>query len=792
VTLSVPAFSRSGLFGAACLGAVLLVFGAYSNSLHNSFHFDDDHTIERNVFIRDLAYTPRYFTDARTFSAIPANAVYRPIVTLTLALDYWLAGGLNPTQFHVTQLTLLVAVGALLVLLYVKVFDSAGEAPWHRWVALFTATLFCIHTGNTQTGNYISARSELLSGIGVLGAFVLYLYAPRSRRRHWYLAPMVVGALAKSPAVMFAPLLLVYKLLIEEQLSVREVFSKRAWPQTRSALRSSLPAFGLGIATFFFIAAMNAPGHNYGGGGRLDYLATQTWVWLRYVRLFFVPTGLSADTDLKLFTTWQDPRVVVGLLLAAALLIVLWRASRSRALRPTAFGLAWFWIALLPTSSIVPLAEVTNDHRVFFPFMGLGAAVVWWVWVRVRRWADSSAASRAAVLSVAWTLGLLILAAHALGTYRRNRVWMSEETLWADVVAKSPMNGRGLMNYGLTQMQRGRLVEAKALFTRAEPLVPTYPVLQVNLGVVYGALGDSVAAEQHFERAIALDSTYAGSHLWYARWLAGHRRAPEAIAHLQRAIALDPGALEARELLMSIYAARGATQQLKALARETLGFASAGTTASLYARDSLPFAVTNPGYEGLFQLGLSFTRDRRHVEAAQAYRAALAFTPDSADAWNNLGWSLAELGFYDEAIPAYENALRLRPGWQRATNNLAAAKTARSSLQFSRAFGLQVAGRLDEAIRIYRELLAEYPRWVNAHYNLGHALMTQGHCAEAVAEFERTLALQPTYPAAHLHLASCLEKLGRPADAARHRAVYEVSTRRPTSATNAGQRTRAP
>ena len=146
---------------------------------------------------------------------------------------------------------------------------------------------------------------------------------------------MIFGALAKSPAVMFAPLLLVYKLLIEEQLSVRQVlFSRRAWPQVRGALLSTVPTFVLAIALFFFVESMNGPGQTYGGGGRLQYLVTQTWVWLRYVRLFFVPTGLSADTDLTLFATWQDPRVVLGLLLAGAMFVALWRTSTSRAHRP--------------------------------------------------------------------------------------------------------------------------------------------------------------------------------------------------------------------------------------------------------------------------------------------------------------------------------------------------------------------------------------------------------------------------------------------------------------------------
>ena len=55
-----------------------------------------------------------------------------------------------------------------------------------------------------------------------------------------------------------------------------------------------------------------------------------------------------------------------------------WRAARTRATRPIAFGIVWFWIGLFP-SAAVPLAEVTNDHRPFLAFVGLTMAVVWFV-----------------------------------------------------------------------------------------------------------------------------------------------------------------------------------------------------------------------------------------------------------------------------------------------------------------------------------------------------------------------------------------------------------------------------
>ena len=762
---------------AAYAVALLLFLAAYSNSLRNAFHFDDSHLIVENLHIRDIRNIPRFFTNARTFSSLETNAVYRPVVSTTLALDHFIGGGLNPVPFHITQLILLAAVGAGLFLLLLSLFRTTdADARWPFWAALFAATLFSVHTGNTETANYISARSELLSSLGVLGAFLLYLYVPGTRRFHLYLLPVVFGALAKPSAVLFAPLFLAYKLLFEEQLSLKDVVSRSARPRVRRALFTSAPAFILGIVLYLFVAAMSAPGQTYGGGSRLTYFITQTWIWLRYVRLFFIPTGLTADTDLGLFSTWNDVRILAGLALLGVSLAALWRASEQPVLRPTAFGIAWFWIALIPTSSIFPLAEVTNDHRVFFPFIGLAMALVGWIFARGRAWASHSAERRAVLPRVAWTLASLLLVAHAGGTFLRNRVWRTDETLWADVLKKSPRNGRGLMNYGLSQMRAGRLQAAQSLFLRAQQLTPNYPFLEINLGAVSGALGDTTAAEQHFLRAVSLDPRLAPAHREYGRWLIDQGRSPEAIQQLEQSIALASGDVDSRRMLMSLAAARGDSERLRTLATETLRIAQTDSIARAYADGRIPFAPAGSDGHAWLTLGFALTGQNRHADAAQVYRAVLASDSTDADAWNNLGWSLAKLGFYDDGVRAFDAALRHRPGYDLARNNRKWAEGEVSRARFMHALARQRAGDYGEAILRYRELLAQYPGWAAAHFNLGFALMSLGSCTEAAAEFERTLALQPSFSAAHLHLATCYGRLGRQADASRHRAAYERAT----------------
>src|SRR6202167_3697392 len=127
-----PAAENRKLFWfAACLAA-LAIFVTYSNHFHNSFHFDDSHAVIDNVYIRDLHNIPRFFTDATTFSSLPANQTWRPIVSLSLALDYKLAHGANPLWFHISTFFWFLVQLALMYLLYRYIMDAAEPRAANR------------------------------------------------------------------------------------------------------------------------------------------------------------------------------------------------------------------------------------------------------------------------------------------------------------------------------------------------------------------------------------------------------------------------------------------------------------------------------------------------------------------------------------------------------------------------------------------------------------------------------------------------------------------------------------
>jgi len=628
---------------AAALAAAAIVF-AYSDSIHNSFHFDDSHVIVNNVYIRSLRHVPLFFRDAHTFSTRPDHATYRPLVTLTYAIDYAIAGSLDPAVFHVTQIVLLLAIWAMLIFFFRRVLDVAHPSPQSGWIALAAPTLWAIHTVNTETMNLISARSEELSAVATLAAFLLIQFSPRARRWHLYLIPIAIGAVAKAQIVIFAPLLLLYMVVVEG----RGIRKKGTWIAV-------LPSFATGAVLLAVLDRLNAPEWVPGGLSKWHYFLTQGFAWMHYTRLFFLPIGLTADTDWKAFENWYDARALAGFAFVALLLVLIAYLSRRSSVRPIAFGLCWYAIALVPTSSIYPLAEVVNEHRVFLPYMGLALAVIFAL--------DSILARHRQLFALLVIVAILIL---GIGTWVRNEAWATEESVWRDTVQKSPENGRALFSYGLTQMTKGNYAVAKSYYDRAAKLRPDYPPLEINQGIVEGALANDAAAEKHFKRAIGIAND-VDSHYYYGRWLVSAGRAPEAITELTTASRLDSARPEPRTLLMKVYAAEGNYADAQHLAREALSYDP---------RDQRAFAVLSGsasscrGYQACFDQGLPEIGGKQFLDAALSNREALRYDPNSFDAWTNLGWSLAQIGLEAEAEKAFRRAIALKPDEERGRNNL--------------------------------------------------------------------------------------------------------------------------
>ncbi|MFZ0392295.1 MAG: tetratricopeptide repeat protein [Terracidiphilus sp.] len=734
--------SRQAIWFAVLVLGVCLV---YSNSFHNSFHFDDSHTIVDNPNVRSLHNVPRFFTDAKTFSVLPANRTYRPFVSASLALDYALGRGYKPFWFHLSAFLVFLLQLVFMEALFTAILNAARPetASTNRCVSLLAVAWYGLHPAMAETVNYIIQRGDIYSTIGVVAALAIYARLPRLRKTGLYLAPLAFALLSKPPAVVFPLLLFLYIAMFE-----REGNSRYA-----KAALASLPSLVVCAVLMAFQGTMTPKSFAPSTISNFSYCITQPFVLMRYFGALFLPIHLNVDTDLQPFASFNG-EALLGFVFVALVLAAAWLTARRRALRPISYGLLWFLIASLPTS-LYRLSEVENDHRMYMPFAGLVLAVVWAAYLAIEK--AAAGANKPVVWRAATAASLVLLAMYAVGAHIRNRAWRTEESLWLDDVEKCPRNGRGLMNYGLTQMRKGAYPVALDYFERALLYTPNYPTLEINLGIVNGALGRGAEAAEHFQRAIALAASDDQVHFYYGRWLYQSGQTAAALDQLSQAVALNPSRLSARDLLASAYLSSGDPDDARSTAAATLELSPTDPAAKAILAQPAALTADNWINASLYQY-----RKGNYAGCIEAAKQALKLNPNSELAYNNIGAAYAALAQWDQAIANERQALGINPRFTVAQNNLAAyakEKAAKSAPPTTAEEWLSAslrdnqAGQYMKSIADARQALRLRPDYAEAWNNIAAACNSMHQWDQAIAAAETAVRLKPDFQLARNNLA---------------------------------------
>ncbi len=130
--------------------------------------------------------------------------------------------------------------------------------------------------------------------------------------------------------------------------------------------------------------------------------------------------------------------------------------------------------------------------------------------------------------------------------------------------------------------------------------------------------------------------------------------------------------------------------------------------------------------------------ERQGKEVLAAFQKAVQCLPEDAEAHNNLGFALHELGRFEEAAASCRRAIALRPDFAEAHNNLGNA--------------LNDSGQSNSALVSYRNALSIKPYFVEAHHNLGNALNMLGQTESAIVSYRHALQLRPSFAIAHSDL----------------------------------------
>lgn len=161
---------------------------------------------------------------------------------------------------------------------------------------------------------------------------------------------------------------------------------------------------------------------------------------------------------------------------------------------------------------------------------------------------------------------------------------------------------------------------------------------------------------------------------------------------------------------------------------------------------------------------LTWQRSTVYTSAEALFRDTVGRNPRAWMAYQNLGTELANQNRLEEAVAAFESALRERPDYENAKRNLVLAHMRLGDA------AAESAHRVDAVIRHYEAVLAIDPQHFRAHYNLGTVLMdVPGRHNDAIAHLESAVRLQPDNVEARVNLGVTLADLpDRRVEAIRH------------------------
>jgi tetratricopeptide (TPR) repeat protein len=270
-------------------------------------------------------------------------------------------------------------------------------------------------------------------------------------------------------------------------------------------------------------------------------------------------------------------------------------------------------------------------------------------------------------------------------------------------------------------LESGDLDESQHLFEALAREAPAEPAAELGLGRIAAARGLHDQAIAHLQRAVALFPEWGAAYYALARSyraLERHDQAQQAIERHavfgSRWPALDDTVLAGVNALRDD--ARATVQRGVRLAeRGDLEGAIAAHEAALALEPSLAEAHAN--------LIALYGRARNFAKADEHYRAVVGLGVNLSTAHYDYGVLLGLQEQWDLAADAYRRAIAVNPLHAQAHNNLGQI--------------LERQRQVEAAADAYRRALDSQPAFRLARFNLGRMLLALGRPGDAIAELEK-------------------------------------------------------
>ena len=481
--------------------AVLLVLAGillFAPSFNDPFHFDDV-LITNDANVMNAAQWSHFFNPLHL----------RQLTFLTFYLNH-LAGGLDPSGYHVVNVLLHVANSALLFFLLRRFVE--------RWIAIAAAAIFLVHPIQTSALLYVYERSTLLACFFSL----LALIALAERRIGWVVVFFALAFEGKESAIAVP-------------LSLAILVGGRKFSRLRVIFLAT--AASLSILALALLIHWNDRTVGIGAAAQISplrYLLTETRVVYTYLRLLVFPYPQSLEYDFHEFG---------GVLAATGIVLILaggyWLYRKERWRIPGLCVLAFF-ILLAPTSSIIPSADAAFEHRLYLPMLAFSLFV----------------AGLLAPLPQRNVVATAVIIALAVLTIGRERIWSSDIALWEDTSRKAPGKARVWFNLGGAYLNTDP-EKARAALLRALELQPHFTEALYDLGVIEQGKRNWNMALAYYGKAVEEQPTYWPAWNNMANTLFAIGQHERALEGFEKTLRLNPDYWPAQYNLAIVHFMRG-------------------------------------------------------------------------------------------------------------------------------------------------------------------------------------------------------------------------------------------
>lgn len=499
-------FTNSKIFPYISLLIITLsIILVYSNIYDNSIHFDDEF-----IFKNKSLHDPNNFEELFSINK------FRLVPFWTFALNYVSSdSGKDLGGFYTFNVIIHIINSAFAFLISLLIFKTpvirdTKIAKYGVALAFLIGLMFALHPLQTQAVTYIYQRLASIAATFYYGSILTYLAGRLIKKGFAFKAPLfilsfiflILGLFSKENVFTIFPMILIIELLL---------FNKN-FKLSPAVIGVFVGLIVVGLFIFLqFQVPSNifAPIVNFNGETvtSSNYLITQFKVLPLYLRLFVVPFGQNFDHDIRVSDSFFDFGVLAGFAVIA--LVIGFALYMYKYNRLITFGVLWFFLTIAVESSIIPIADVVFEHRVYLPMLGLLLALVAGLYELVSK--------REKLLPYLLIFLFVVASFNGVLANQRNNVWQDEITFWSDAISKSPDKARVYFKRGQAYIANNKVNPALADFSKTIELRPEFISAYTYRAAIYVSLSKNQEAIEDYNKFIELSQDKAQGYLNRAR-----------------------------------------------------------------------------------------------------------------------------------------------------------------------------------------------------------------------------------------------------------------------------------